>query len=88
MISKNDILEYYFGDLMRDLIKTNRLYLFVIPCIIILWVAVYFAIRNHKKGYNYTIIDKIYVWIYLGLGIAMTSVFILILIVYPTIHWK
>jgi len=88
MINKNDILEYYFGDLIRYLIKTNRLYLFLIPCIIVLWVVVYFNIRNHKNGYKYNIRDKVYVWLYLSIGIMLTLLFILMLIVYPNIRWK
>jgi len=88
MISKNDILEHYFGDVMRNLITTNRSYLFVVPCIIMLWVVTYFAIRNHIKGYKHRTIDKIYVWIYLGIGLVITVVLVLMLIVYPNIRWK
>jgi len=80
MINKNDILDYYLGDLIRDLIKTNRLYLFIIPCIIVLWVVAYFNIRNHKDGYKSNVRDKVYVWLYLGIGIFMTLLFMLMLI--------
>ncbi len=72
MINKNDILEHYFGDAIRGLIKTNRLYLFTIPFIIVLWLAVYFNIRNHKKGYKHNLRDKIYVWFYMSIGLVVT----------------
>ena len=71
-ISKNDILEYYYGDMLKDLMKTGKLYLFTIPCIIMLWVALYFNIRNHKKGYECNSSDKLYVWLNLGIGIVAT----------------
>ena len=88
MISKNDILNYYFGDTMRNLIRTNRLYLIIIPSIVILWLGTYVLVRRHANAYEHNIADKIYVWVYLSIGIVMTLGGIFMLIFFPMAHWK
>lgn len=72
-MNKNDILEYFLGDLVRDLMDKNQMYLFIIPCVALLWIEMYFLVfRHHKKGSKYSTKDKIY----LGLAIYMTLLFI------------
>lgn len=84
-MNKNDILEYFLGDIVRDLIKKNQIYLFIIPCIVILWIEMYFIVfRNHKKGYKYTIKEKIY----LVLAIWVTLIMIALQILFSVRHFN
>lgn len=60
MISKNDILDYYFGDTARYLLKEYRISLAIIPCVALCVMVYFIVIRKHKKGDKYTIKEKIY----------------------------
>jgi|WetSurMetagenome_2_1015567.scaffolds.fasta_scaffold167062_1 hypothetical protein len=59
MISKNDILDYYFGDLARYLLKEYRIAPLLIPCIIFCLLIYFLTIYKHKKGTDYNDRDKV-----------------------------
>lgn len=68
MMNKNEIIEYYFGDIIRELLLERKIPIALIPPILI-WLIVYFRVmRPHKKGIKYTVKEIIY----LGIAIYMT----------------
>ena len=84
MMNKNDILEYFFGDIVRNLIRKNQTYLLIIPVIVIFWAWIYFFIlRNHIKGTKYSAREKMYLFLAIFWTLIMIAGQILFLVRHP-----
>ena len=80
MISKNDILNYFFGDVFRYFLYKFKISPLVIAFLVIAIGFYFFSLRKHKKGSKFNRMEKLYIGILvIGFILAIFTQIILII---------